>query len=161
MLFRSEIPIDDKPHLQINFAQDELLLPVTIPSKQPLPTLFARQREWMSLMILVDRAGMTLDQMESKITSGEITPRLILATRTPFGAPPYKDKKFDSIATEQNWAWGEVRRDLWLFDFYAMNPDGTITAHQPLRFPESGKSLLRRQNYAKLKGQPIDRKSVV
>ena len=40
-----EIPIDDKPHLQINFAQDELHLPVTIPSKQPHPTLFARQTE--------------------------------------------------------------------------------------------------------------------
>ncbi len=150
-----ETTIDDHPYLKINYAEEELLIPVTIPPRQPLPTLFDRQREWMSMMILADRAGMTLDELETKIDLGEVTPRLILATRTPFGAEPTKDPKFDSIAVERNWAWGEVRRDLWLFDFYEFNPDGSITVHEPLRWPESGKSLLRRQNYAKLKGEPI------
>jgi hypothetical protein len=150
-----EITIEDKPFVQVNYAQDELLLPVVIPPKQPLPTLFDRQREWLSIMIMADRAGMTLDEMESKITSGEIVPRLILATRTPFGAEPAKEKRFDSIEIEKNESWGEARRDLWLFDFYEMNPDGSITVHDPKRFPESGKSLQRRQNYAKLKGEPI------
>ncbi|MEQ9206447.1 MAG: hypothetical protein RLN78_03690 [Phycisphaerales bacterium] len=150
-----EITIDDKPFVQVEYAQDELLLPVIIPPKQPLPTLYDRQREWLSIMILADRAGMTLEEMESKIDSGEIVPRLILATRTPFGVEPAKDKRFDSIEIEHNESWGEVRRDLWRFDFYEMNPDGTITVHDPKRFPESGKSLQRRQNYAKLKGEPI------
>ncbi len=153
--FITEETIDELPVLKVSYADEELVIPVTIPPRQPLPTLFDRQREWMSLMILVDRAGMTLEEMESKIDSGEIEPRLILATRTPFGAEPTKDPKFDSIAVEKNWAWGEVRRDLWLFDFYEFNPNGTITAHEPLRWPESGKSLLRRRNYAKLKGEPI------
>ncbi len=150
-----EVEVDDKPYIKVSYGTDELLLPVVIPPKQPLPTIFDRQREWMSMMIMADRAGMTLDEMESKIDSGEIVPRLILATRTPFGAEPTKEKRFDSIEHERNWSWGEVRRDLWLFDFYEMNPNGTITVHEPQRFPESGKSLLRRQNYAKLKGEPI------
>ncbi|MFK7759545.1 MAG: hypothetical protein AB8C13_06335 [Phycisphaerales bacterium] len=150
-----EVTVEDKDYIQIQYANDELLLPVVIPPKQPLPTLFDRQREWMSMMILADRAGISLEEMESRIDDGELIPRLILATRTPFGAEPSKEKKFDNIEHERNWTWGEVRRDLWLFDFYEFNPDGTITPHQPLRFPESGKSLLRRQNYAKLKGEPI------
>ena len=150
-----ELDIDDKPYIKVNYGTDELLLPVVIPPRQPLPTIFDRQREWMSMMIMADRAGMTLDAMESQIDSGEIVPRLILATRTPFGTESAKEKRFDSIEHEKNWSWGEVRRDLWLFDFYEMNPDGTITVHEPQRFPESGKSLLRRQNYAKLKGEPI------
>ncbi len=150
-----EVTIDDKPYVRVTYAEDILLLPVTVPPKQPLPTVFDRQREWLSIMIMADRAGLTLDEMEAKIDSGEITPRLILATRTPFGAEPAKEKRFDSIEHEKNEAWGEVRRDLWEFDFYEMNPDGTITVHDPKRFPESGKSLARRQNYAKLKGQPI------
>lgn len=150
-----EVTIDDQPFVQVVYANDELLLPVTVPPKQPLPTLFDRQREWLSIMIMADRAGITLDEMEQKIDSGEIIPRLILATRTPFGADPAKEKRFDSIEHEKNETWGEVRRDLWEFDFYEMNPDGTITVHDPKRFPESGKSLARRQNYAKLKGEPI------
>ena len=77
-----EVTIDDKPFVQVDYAQDELLLPVVIPPKQPLPTLYDRQREWLSIMILADRAGMTIEEMESKIDSGEIVPRLILATRT-------------------------------------------------------------------------------
>lgn len=150
-----EVTIDEEDFVKVRYGVEELLLPVTIPPRQPLPTIFDRQREWMSMMILVDRAGMSLEEVESKIDSGEILPRLILATRTPFGVEPSKEARFDSIAVEKNWAWGEVRRDLWLFDFYEFNQDGTITVHEPKRFPESGKSLLRRQNYAKLKGEPI------
>ncbi|MBO6513757.1 MAG: hypothetical protein JJ974_07320 [Phycisphaerales bacterium] len=150
-----EVTVDEQPYVRITYAEEILLLPVTVPPKQPLPTVFDRQREWLSIMIMADRAGITLDEMESKIDSGEITPRLIVATRTPFGAEPAKEKRFDSIEHEQNESWGEVRRDLWEFDFYEMNPDGTITVHEPKRFPESGKSLARRQNYAKLKGEPI------
>ena len=150
-----EITIDEQPHLKVVFGSDELVLPVTIPPRYQLPTLFDRQREWMSMMIMADRSGMSLDELNLKINAGEIIPRLIIATRTPFGAEPKKEKNHESIETPKTAGWGDVRRDLWLFDFYEMNPDGTITAHQPLRFPESGSSLLRRQNYAKLKGEPI------
>jgi hypothetical protein len=150
-----EITLDDQPYIKVVYGSDELIIPVTIPPRHQLPTLFDRQREWMSMMIMADRSGLSLKELNNKINSGEIIPRLVIATRTPFGAEPKKEKNHESLETEKNWAWGETRRDLWLFDFYEMNPDGTITAHQPQRFPESGSSLLRRQNYAKLKGEPI------
>jgi len=150
-----ETTIDDNPFLKINYANDEILLPVAIPPRYQLPTLFDRQADWMSMVVLADRAGISLQELNSKINSGDIIPRLIIVTRTPFGVEPTKDKIFDSIEHEKNESWGQSRRDLWRFNFYEMNPDGTITTHPPLRFPESGKSLLRRQNAAKLKGLPI------
>jgi len=154
-----ETTIDDKPYLKINFGSDELLLPVAIPPRHQLPTLFDRQADWMSMMVLADRAGMSLQELNNKINAGQIIPRLIIVTRTPFGVEPTKDKIFDSIEHEKNESWGQSRRDLWRFNFYEMNPQGTITTHQPLRFPESGKSLLRRQNNAKLKGLPIPQRN--
>ncbi len=151
----SETTIDDAPYLKILWADQELLLPVAIPPRHELPTLFDRQVDWMSMMLMADRSGMSLKELEAKVISGEVTPRLVIATRTPFGSEPTKEKHFDSIEHEEDWAWGESRRDLWRFNFYEMNQDGSITTHDPLRFPESGKSLQRRQNNAKLKGEPI------
>jgi len=150
-----ETTIDDAPFLQIHWADEELLIPVAIPPRHELPTLFDRQVDWMSMMLMADRSGMSLKELESKVISGEVIPRLMIATRTPFGSEPTKEKHFDSIEHEEDWAWGESRRDLWRFNFYEMNTDGSITSHEPLRFPESGKSLQRRQNNAKLKGEPI------
>ena len=150
-----ETTIDEAPFLQINWAQEELLIPVAIPPRYDLPTLFDRQVDWMSMMLLADRSGMSLKELESMVVSGEVVPRLVIVTRTPFGSEPTKEKHFESIEHEEDWGWGESRRDLWRFNFYEMNPDGTITTHEPLRFPESGKSLQRRQNNAKLKGEPI------
>ncbi|MBL4809484.1 MAG: hypothetical protein JKY43_05440 [Phycisphaerales bacterium] len=150
-----EITLDNNPYLKILWADQELIIPVAIPPRHELPTLFDRQVDWLSMMLLADRSGMSLKELESKIISGQITPRLMIATRTPFGAEPTKEKHFDSIEHKEDWAWGESRRDLWRFNFYEMNQDGSITTHQPLRFPESGKSLERRQNNAKLKGEPI------
>ncbi len=150
-----EITIDDKDFIRVQYANDELLIPVAVKALQPLPTVFDRQKDWFSMMLLADRSGMSVKELEAKILSEEIVPRLVIVTRTPFGAEPQKEKRHDSIEYEENWAWGESQRHRWLFDFYEMNPDGTITVHQPLRFPESGSSLLRRQNYAKLRGDPI------
>ena len=91
-----EATIDEKDYLKVNFADEELLIPVTVPPRHQFPTLFDRHHEWMSMMIMADRAGMSLDDMERKIEAGEIVPRLIIATRTPFGATSTKDKKFDN-----------------------------------------------------------------
>ncbi len=154
-----ESMIEDEPVLEISWAEEDLVIPVAIPPRHDLPTLFDRQVDWMSLMLLADRSGMSVMDLESKVISGEVVPRLVLATRTPFGSEPAKEKRFDSIEHEEDWGWGEARRDLWRFNFYEMNPDGTITIHEPLRFPESGKSLQRRQNNAKLKGEPIPQRA--
>lgn len=133
----------------------ELELPVEITPRHQLPTLYDRHMDWLTVLVFGDRSGMGFDAFEEKISTGEIPPRLVIATRSPFGAEPMKEKRFENIEHERDWMWGESRRDLWLFRFYELLPDGSVLAHQPLRFPESGKSLARRQNYADLRGDEV------
>ncbi|MEM9373172.1 MAG: hypothetical protein AAGA55_05965, partial [Planctomycetota bacterium] len=71
-----------------------------------------------------------------------------------FGIDADKQGVF-GLERDENASTADVRRDRWLFDFYELSSDGGFVVHQPLRFPESGKSLLRRQNNAKLKGETI------
>ena len=144
---------DGKPAVRITYGQHELLLDVVIPPKHPLPTLFDRQREWFAMVFFADRSGMTLDQFEEGIANDTIRPRLGIVTRTPFGIEPIKEPRFDSLEREKNWATGEVHSDRWRYDFYEFKRDGSIT-HEVKRFPESGKSFLRRRVNAKLKNLP-------
>lgn len=151
----SEATIDDRDYIRVSYDDEELLLPVEIPPVQPLPTLYERQKDWMAVLLFADRADMSMEAFMNGVEIGAIEARIVIATRSPFGAEPPKEKKFDSIEHDKDRMWGESRRDLWLFSFYELMRDGTITVHQPLRFPESGASLLRRQNYAKLRGEEI------
>ncbi len=67
-------------------------------------------------------------------------------------------RDFDGVfglEQERNESTADVRRDQWRFDFYELLPGGGFEVQTSLRFPESGSSLLRRQNNAKLKGEPI------
>jgi hypothetical protein len=151
----SEATIDGRDYIRIDYADEELLLPVEVPPTQPLPTLYERHKDWFTVLLFADRADMSMPEFVEGVETGRVEARIVVATRAPFGAEPPKEKKFDSIEHEKDRMWGESRRDLWLFSFYEFKPDGTITIHQPLRFPESGASLLRRQNYAKLRGEEI------
>ncbi|MGV6813939.1 MAG: hypothetical protein ACWA5W_02885 [Phycisphaerales bacterium] len=153
-----EETIDDRPVVRVNFGDKELVLDVTIPPAVPLPSLYERQKDWMTLNFFADRSGMTKDEFMAKIESDEMKPRLGLVTRTPFGIEPAKAPRFDSIAQEKNASSADVHREQWRFDCYEFNRDGTIT-HEVKRFPESGRSLLTRQNYAKLKGEEIPQRS--
>lgn len=145
---------DGAPYLRITYGQDELLIPVAVETRQRLPAFFARHSDWLRMVFFADRSGMEMQDFEDKIANDEIPARLVIVTRTPFGADPAKDAIF-GLEQDQNESTAEVRRDRWLFDFYELNAEGGFTVHQPLRFPESGSSLLRRQNQAKLKGEPI------
>ncbi len=151
----SEIEIEGESKLHIRFGDKQRDIDVAIEPRYQLPTLFDRHSDWMKLLYFADRSEMTFKQFRQGVADGSIEPRLIIVTRTPFGFEPIKEKRFENIETEEDWGWGEVRRDRWRFDFYEFMPDGEILQHEPKRFPESGKSLLRRQNYAKLKGEPI------
>lgn len=144
----------DRPMLRVRYGQDELLIPVAVETRQKLPAFFARHSDWMRMVFFADRSGMSMQEFESRIARDEILARLVIVTRTPFGADPAKDALF-GLEQDQNESTADVRRDRWLFDFYELNPEGGFTVHQPLRFPESGSSLLRRQNQAKLRGEPI------
>jgi len=144
---------DSDPAIKVTYGEHTLLLDVVYPPKYQLPTLFDRQHEWFSMLFFADRANMTLDEFETRIANDEIRPRLAIVTRTPFGIEPIKEPRFDSIAQEQNMSSGEVHTDRFRYDFYEFDRDGTFS-HEIKRFPESGKSLMRRRVNAELKGQP-------
>lgn len=150
-----EESLDDEgnPVIQVRYGDQQLTLDVVYPPRHDLPTLFDRQREWLGMFFFADRSGMTLDQFLKWIETDAIRPRLAIVTRTPFGLDPLKDKRFDSIAREQNMSTGEVQRNQFRYDFYEFKRDGTI-AHETKRFPESGKSFLRRRVNAELQGEP-------
>jgi hypothetical protein len=145
---------DDQPVVTVTYGQDELVIPVTVQTRQELPGFFNRNADWMRMLFFADRSGMSMEEFERRIAADEIETRLIVVTRTPFGADPRKDGAF-GLEQERNESTADVRRDRWLFDFYELDPAGGFIVHQPLRFPESGASLLRRQNQAKLAGEPI------
>ncbi len=51
--------------------------------------------------------------------------------------------------------FGKVFRSDWRFDFYELDPAGGIIRHPRLAFPESARSLARRQDKARREGRPI------
>ncbi len=140
--------------LRVEYGDDVLTLPVAVEPRQNLPGLFNKHTDWMRMLFCADRAGMSMEEFEARIARDEIDTRLIIVTRTPFGIDANNQGVF-GLEQDQNESTADVRRDRWLFDFYELSDEGGFIVHQPLRFPESGKSLLRRQNNAKLKGEPI------
>ena len=150
-----EETLDDEgnPFIEVTFADERIALDVVYPPKHELPTLFDRQREWFGMFFFADRSGMSIEEFQQGLETDQIRPRLAIVTRTPFGIDPLKDPRFDSIGRDQNMSTGEVQRNQFRYDFYEFKRDGTI-AHEIKRFPESGKSFLRRRVNADLKGKP-------
>ncbi|MBO6739821.1 MAG: hypothetical protein JJ916_08190 [Phycisphaerales bacterium] len=144
---------DDSLAIRVEYADESLELDVVYPPKHALPTLFDRQREWFGMYFFADRSGMTLQEFEEGIASDEIQLRLAIVTRTPFGVEPAKDPRHESIGRTENETTGEARRDLFRYDFYEFKRDGTIELESK-RFPESGKSFMRRRVNAELRGEP-------
>lgn len=145
---------EGRPAVRVTYGEDELVLPVTVQTRQRIPGFFNRHADWLRMVFFADRSGLSMDEFEQAVIDETVPLRLVLVTRTPFGADPVKDGLF-GLEQDRNESTADVRRDRWLFDFYELNPEGGFTVHQPLRFPESGASLLRRQNQAKLAGEPI------
>ena len=139
--------------LLVKFGDETLDLDVVYAPKHTLPTLFDRQREWFGMYFFADRSGRTLAEFEDAIATDEIPLRLAIVTRTPFGVDPAKAPRYEGIGRDENETTGEARRDLFRYDFYEFKRDGTIE-HESKRFPESGKSFMRRQVNAELKGEP-------
>lgn len=144
---------DESLALLVEYGDQSMEIDVVYPPKHALPTLFDRQREWFGMYFFADRSGMTLQQFEEGIASDEIQLRLAIVTRTPFGVEPAKDPRHESIGRTENETTGEARRDLFRYDFYEFKRDGTIELESK-RFPESGKSFMRRRVNAELRGEP-------
>ncbi len=139
--------------LLVNYGDQTLDLDVVYPPKHTLPTLFDRQREWFGMYFFADRSGLTLREFEEAIYKDEVPLRLAIVTRTPYGVDPAKAPRYEGIGRNENETTGEARRDLFRYDFYEFKRDGSIE-HESKRFPESGKSFMRRKVNAELKGEP-------
>lgn len=135
----------------LTFGDLERRFPVAVPSDIPLPGL-DRHRDWLRVQAFADATGIaSVEGLRAAIAEGEVTERLVITTRTPMAAAT-EAGRFD-MDVPDNWGWGEVRRDRWLFTFTELLPDGTFR-EQSLRFPESGRSFYRRQIEAEKNNEP-------
>ncbi|MBL4699187.1 MAG: hypothetical protein JKX70_10175 [Phycisphaerales bacterium] len=149
-----EDTIDGQDVVRIKYGDQELVLDVAIPPLQPLPELYERHQDWLTISLFADRSGLSMKEFQRQIESDQIKPRLGIVTRTPFGLERLEEPNHENLQQEENWGYGQIRSDVARYDCYELLRDGTIT-HEIKRHPESGSSLQRRQNYAKLKGEPI------
>lgn len=133
----------------IRYGDDTLRLPVEIPNKYPLPGL-ARHADWLRLHLFAEASGMSYADFDRAVSAGKITPRLVAVVRSP-NTKPAKEGHFN-LETDEDWGWGEVRRDRWRFTFYEFLPEGGWRS-ETLRFPESGESFYRRRVKADLAGE--------
>ncbi len=134
----------------ITYADDTLRLPVQIPQPLPFPGL-ARHADWFRIAQFAEGTGIDFEEFERRLAAGEITPRLVVVTRNPFTVE--RDETRFGLEHEQDWGWGEVRRDLWTFSFHELLPEGGFASHT-LKFPESGARFYRRQIKAERAGLP-------
>ena len=135
----------------VEYGDDTLPIPVPIPNDLPLPGL-SRHADWLRFHVFAGaEKNQTFQGFKAAMDAGEITSRLVAVVRSPF-ADPVKDGVF-GLETEEDWGWGEVRRDRWLFSFYEFLPEGGWRT-ETLRFPETGKAFYRRQIKAEKEGLP-------
>jgi hypothetical protein len=123
------------------YGADELALRATIPPGDAALPGLTRHADWLTVARFAARRGLSFDELQRKIEAGEITDRLVLIVREPRpGADPL--------------TYGEVSRSDWSFSFHELLPEGGFSS-QKLRFPESARSLRRRQAAAREHNRPI------
>ncbi len=148
---RDEVNERGEGDVIVEYADDTLRIPVTIPNELPLPGL-SRHTSWLRFHVFAEAdKGQTFEEFQAARERGDIETRLIAVVRTPFGAEA-KEGLFD-LETEEDWGWGEVRRDRWAFTFHEFLPGGGWRT-ETLRYPESGKAFYRRQVEAEKQGLP-------
>ena len=145
-----ELNDNGEGHVIVRYADDTLRLPVQVPNRFPLPGL-KRHADWLRVQLFADGTGLTHEQFEQGVNSGQIPTRLVIVTRNPL-SEEVREGRFD-LEPADSWGWGEVRRDRWTFTFHELLPEGGFKSHT-LRFPESGASFYRRQVKADLAGEP-------
>lgn len=121
--------------IALSYGGKTTLIPVKPPPAKGLPNL-AGYDEWLKVLACfqVDRDG------ENKQFRRDGSERvLIVVRRTPEGLDPE--------------AWGQVRRIDWVFDYYDLGKDGSVT-HTTKRWPRKYRSEKRLQ--AEAKGEKPD-----
>lgn len=131
-----------EPVVRVTYGEDSIeLVPTFEPLGSEAGNTLARHVRWLRLLGFVPRRGMSIQEAERAIREGTLQLRLVLvARRQRAGADPETR--------------GEVERSGWRFDFYEFLPGGGLGVEH-LRYPESQRSLERRQRAAKRAGQPV------
>jgi len=135
----------------VTYADDELRLPVQIPSPYDLPGL-QRHRDWLRVIAFAEQTGLEPAEFRRRFETGEIHPRMVIVVREP-NAGASSDSLFELETDEKSWGWGEVMRHRWTFAFHELLPEGGFRTER-LRFPESARSFDRRTAEALRKGLP-------
>lgn len=136
------VDADGTPTVTLSYGNATATLRNTVPGNDSLPGLLPYEN-WLRVMRFVDATGITQEQAMERLDAGE--DRLVAVTRT---LNPGVDPR----------TWGSVWRDDWRFTFYEFLPEGGFEISRR-RFPESQRSLERRQNAARRAGAPIPERS--
>lgn len=114
--------------LRLEYGERELMIPVRSPPIENAPNL-AVYDEWVKVMAITEMHRSEETGYSEPVESGR---RLLIATRT---TPPGYDPR----------SWGSVRRSEWVFTFYNLHPDGTISTERR-RWPRKrrGEQMLQR-----------------
>ena len=124
------------------YGDVKLSLRDTIPGTAELPGLLPYEN-WLRVLRFVDATGVTQEEAMRRLDAGE--DRLVIVTRT---LNPGVDPR----------TWGSVWKSDWRFEFHEFLPAGGFETSRK-RFPESERSLKRRQASAKRAGEPIPDRS--
>ncbi len=131
--------------VEITYGDTRLRLRAPVePGHPQLPGLL-RHEQWLRVLRFAGRRGITMEELQRRIQTGETRDRLAVVVVSPRpGSDP------------QRWAlvW---HRDA-IFDIYEFLPDGTFTQER-FEYPESDRALARRQSAARRAGKDIPRRS--
>jgi hypothetical protein len=116
--------VDNIPYLTLSYgnppdvAVKDIL--VSRRAKQDLPGL-ADHTEWLRVLRFIDATGMRTKTALDKVAAGEMRDRLVVVTKST------------RPGVNQD-TWGDAWKKDWEFDFYELQPDGTIS-HERLGYP--------------------------
>lgn len=148
-----QLDADGRGTVTISYADQTLAVPVSVPTPNQIPGM-ARHQDWFKMLIFGDRTGMSIDEFQASVDAGDTDLRVIAAVRAPRPGDD-EDGLFKVDIDPDSWGFGETMRSAWTFTFHELLPEGGFRTHGPYNFPESGKSLLRRQARALRNGEPI------
>lgn len=132
---------DGSGTLTIRYGDDSVSIPVSIPPRYRFPGL-ATHADWFRVLLLKENESFDPVQARVDRVLGSTDARCVIVARLQRpGADPE--------------TFGKVFRSDWRFDFFELNPAGGIDRAPRLTFPESERSLARRQSAARRAGEPI------
>jgi len=150
--------LDDRGEgaVRVEYGDDTLSLPVAVPVEHDFPGLL-RFRDWMRVLVFANSQRLSVEEFERGLDDGSIRLRCAVVTRVP--DPEVLDRGplgdvLDLEVDEDDWGWGETMRHQWSFHFYELLPEGGFEKTTK-QWPESWKSLYRRQVRAAQRGEQI------